>query len=592
MGNGASIFLSADLSKNLSEKSIRTFQEFENECIARNLNAEQIYELLVNKYEELLDFDSHKRVEPKPVDRPDTVSTKAVPQKAKRPPSRVSWGSANVQTKKKLEKRSEIIAHYSKLSQKAKSAKLPDADSSRSLSTFRGSMDGTELKAINKDAFCLTRVNSLETLGDDDQTFCLTGADTITCELSSTTTDVNDGGALIPSEEFECKLCRKSFNSKSRLDRHLRFSEIHRQTLISLKERFFDDANGLDSLAKKAIEHFQESFKASYSYLDGDLNLNRLRWKKAIGKVVSRFIARKYETFVSQLHHSQLHPPLIDDKIILLHTDHKFFWRSKSRFLFHFYFHEMYDCIEVIPQLLPSMSLQSNPSTDINNSNSNEISTTFKVDSTKISPRFYINRRVIHKILLQQKEYSMNCEDENDVSMESVTTTNNSDPSASITSQPSLTYINPEAITIPPPTITDLEICKFLLSKLKIDNQLLESQVMIEKAIYFDSNHMMKNEQQPMAINTVIPYGLKAVNIEGLKLYDSWEIQMKLQEIQSSHEELNHAVNKADHFSRSIKLFSPSNIIQRLSPYLSPKKRFNPNKFNLVVTPTGAVKAK
>ncbi len=559
MGNGASLFLSADLSKNLSEKGIRTFQEFENECIARNLNAEQIYELLVNKYEELLDFDSQKRVEtvkehqtitcvccdkPKPVE--ETVSTKTVPQKAKRPPPRV-WGALSVHTKKKVERRSEIYAHYSKFSLKAKPAKVRDANSSRSLSTN------------DKDAGSLTRVDSLETLGDDDQTFGLTSVDTMNRELSSTTIDVNNGSTLTPSEAFECKLCSKSFNSKARLDRHIRFSEIHRQTLRALKVKFFDDANELNSLAKKAIDHFQESFKVSYSYLNddnnSDLNINRLRWKKAIGKVVSRFIARKYETFVSQLHHSQLHPPLIDDKIILLHTDHKFFWRSKSRFLFHFYLHEIYDCIEIIPQFLPSMSLQTNFS-----SNDDDVDI---VDLTKISPRFYINRHVIQNILLQQKDQLINYEVGKVTSMDIVST----DPPESITSQPSLSSINPETTTNPPETttvplpmiITDLEICKFLLSKMKIDDQLLESLGKVEKAISFDSNHMMKNEQQPMGINTVIPYGLKAVDIEGLKLYDHWEIQMKLQEIQSSYEELNHAVNEADHFSRSIKLFSSSN---------------------------------
>ncbi len=560
MGNGASLFLSTDLSKNLSEKGIRTFQEFENECIARNLNAEQIYELLVNKYEELLDFDSQKKVEtvkehqtitcvccdkPKPVE--DTVnSTKTVPQKAKRPQPRV-WGALNPQIKKKVDRRSQIYAHYSKFSLKAKPAKVRDANSSRSLSTN------------NKDESSLTRVDSLETLGDDDQTFGLTSVDTMNRELSSTTIDGNDGAALIPSEAFECKLCCKSFNSKVRLDRHIRFSEIHRQTLRALKVKFFDDANELNSLAKKAIDHFQESFKVSYSYLNNDdnnsdLNINRIRWKKAIGKVVSRFIARKYATFVSQLHPSQLHPQLIDDKIILIHTDHKFFWRSKSRFLFHFYLHEIYDCIEIIPQFLPSVSLQSNFS-----SNDDDVDI---VDLTKISPRFYINRHVIQNILLQQKDHLINYDDGKVASMDIGPT----DPPESITSQPSLSSINPETTTYPPETttiapliITDLEICKFLLSKMKIDDQLFESLGKIEKAISFDSNHMVKNEQQPMGINTVIPYGLKAVDIEGLKLYDHWEIQMKLQEIQSSYEELNHAVNEADHFSRSIKLFSPSN---------------------------------
>jgi hypothetical protein len=581
MGNGSSIFLSAELSKNLSEKSIRTFQDFENECIARNLNGEQIYDLLVSKYEELLDFNSHV---PDPTQKPaeekdeGESSMRKFRKVVRKAANQASWG-ASLSAKNKHAKRSEIYARYSKLNRRKTLQAIPLSGTGKAESTrflpLKDTVDETNRNESLNEGIQLERTNSIDSLdAADEETVCI-GFNEIQAQA---------GGA---PEDFECKLCQKHFNSRARLDRHLKYSEVHRYTLIALKEKFFEDADGLENLAKKAINHFQDSAAATHSYLDGQLNIQRLRWKKAIGKVVSRFIARKYENIVNQLQSSfnGMNTSTTQKKVSLIHTDCKFFWRIKSRFIFHFYYHESFDCIEIIPQLLPTILLNSEKNSNNNDdgnqsiySRGEQIPTTDVLQIQKAfltdaedrhhfetipdSPRFYIDCRTIQRILLQHEiRIPEESGDEN-------VNNNNSSVSAGVISSKYLIGSTKSTYTS---SVTDLEMCKFLMSKFKVDYNLIEDGITVEKAVYFEDQHVLKNNEI-IPINTVIPTGLKPVNLETVKLYEQWEIKTKLNEITQSHQLLNEAVNKAEEKAKGILLLSP-NFIHRLSPLLSPTKK-------------------
>jgi stress-induced morphogen len=622
MGNGASIFLNADLQNSLSQKSIQTFQDFENECIAQKLNAEQIYDLLVSKYEELLNFDSHKKVEQsitpsfdekKDVDQQEIRRNSCPKPKMNAP----SWGTT-VSAKKKHETRAKINAYYSQLHKK-KSSTFPneasstlsstssDASSPEKVSPGKISIEMEDTSRQSSDeTVCLCRMDSLDSLAfNDDSSTVYIGEMGEDLDTSASLDHFEQSVKTEPDrchEHYECKLCNKQFNGRWRLQKHLRYSEVHKQTLHALKEKFFDEADGLNKLTKRAIQHFQESLSISNSYFEGNVNKNRLRWKKAIGKVVSSFISRKYESIVDQLQLQGPHNPfsfnrpLDDNKISLIHISSKFFWRNKSRFLFHFYFHEVYNYIEIVPQLLPSSTVTIDDSNDTNNAEDvySSIQKEFllnpnqrkKLENITPSPRFFVNCRVINKIIAQQtasrpvEETTILTEDQQQSSASSDGTNNNSNNSNKSAKKEGDTTstVNPYEIPILVSSVqsTQLEMCKFLLSKLKLDYSLIDNNMVIEKAIYFESQHSMKNNQN-IEINTMIPHGLKPVilpSFDGKKppLYEQWEIKNKLNEIVSSHQELNNAVNKAEEISKSILLISPR-FLHCLSPLLSPTKR-------------------
>jgi hypothetical protein len=581
MGNGSSIFLSAELSKKLSEKSVRTFQDFENECIARNLNGEEIYDLLVSKYDELLDFTHHlpqaNEVDVHEEEKPSTAMRKV--QKAAKQVPKSSWGASRSAKSKHL-KKSEIYAKYSKIPPR-KSLHPPSsaASESESSKTLQETVDSSERCTHCENAIYLERTDSMESIDADDESVGIGFDGTIT---------VDNGNK---DWEFECKLCQKHFATRARLDVHLKFSEVHRFTLVSLKEKFFSDANGLDSLAKKAINYFQESAQATHSFMDGTMNLQKMRWKKAIGKVVSQFIARKYESMVNQLQNSSSVANLQPDgagKVSLIHSDCKFFWRIKSRFMFHFYYHESHDCIEIIPQLLPSMLLtteekqekdrishsaqaSNNGFTMITSGLDHELQPTTDVykiqkeflnnpthretfEKIPVSPRFYVSCFMIQMILGNDYHTGKTFSEMNEKN-------NAQNTNQGIKKNPMFTHSN----------VSDLEMCKFLISKLKIDYHSIANGVAIEKAVYFEDQHVLKNSQ-PIPINTMMPVGLTPVDMETTKLYEQWEIKTKLREITLSHQQLNEAVSKAEEVSKKVLLLSPR-FLNILSPLLSPTKR-------------------
>jgi hypothetical protein len=622
MGNGASIFLNADLQNSLSQKSIQTFQDFENECIAQKLNAEQIYDLLVSKYEELLNFDSHKKTEPAPstpsVDEKKDINQQPVRKNSIPKPKMnlPSWGTT-VSAKKKHETRAKINSYYSQLHKKKsstfpnESASCSESSSPENASTGKVLIETDKLsmednsRQSSDETVCFSRMDSMDSLTFNDSLDCSTvyigemGED-IDASPSLDHFEISVKTEPDRCEHFECKLCNKQFTGRWRLQKHLRYSEVHKQTLHALKEKFFDEAEGLNKLTKRAIQHFQESLSISHSYFEGNVNMNRLRWKKAIGKVVSSFISRKYESMVDQLQDSHnpfsFSRPLDDNKITLIHIDSKFFWRNKSRFLFHFYFHEVYNCIEIIPQLLPfsTVTIDGNGS-EKENENENDVyliqkefllnpNQRKKMESISPSPRFFVNFRVINKIIAQQtasrpvEETPIITEDQQSSQNGNNSNNNNSNSNNKSKTEGGDSGTNPFEIPILVSSVqsTELEICKFLLSKLKLDYSLIANNMLTEKAIYFESQHVMKNNQI-IEINTMIPHGLKPVILppfDGKKppLYEQWEVKNKLHEIVSSHQELNSAVNKAEEISKSILLVSPR-FLHCLSPLLSPTKR-------------------
>ncbi|RYG95871.1 hypothetical protein EON65_55290, partial [archaeon] len=75
------------------------------------------------------------------------------------------------------------------------------------------------------------------------------------------------------------------------------------------------------------------------------------RWKKAVKKVISQNMVQKVCMAIQDMEEvipepSLFHPPT------LLCEDAKFFWRLKTRFSLRFFYHEVFNVIEVVPQIL------------------------------------------------------------------------------------------------------------------------------------------------------------------------------------------------------------------------------------------------
>lgn len=158
-------------------------------------------------------------------------------------------------------------------------------------------------------------------------------------------------------EHFECRLCRKIFNSQSMLDTHVQHSQIHRQAVLEQRRRYaaaFAETERLQKLLRFTVQRFQETLQAQRAYREGSISLSRLlRWQRAIGRVIASFATKKFHAIISDLDEQRrrAEAPQVAPAV-WLHTTTRFFWRVKARFGVTAYFHPTQRCLEIVAQLL------------------------------------------------------------------------------------------------------------------------------------------------------------------------------------------------------------------------------------------------
>eukprot|EP01034_Spumella_vulgaris_P023114 gene23115-29307_t len=186
---------------------------------------------------------------------------------------------------------------------------------------------------------------------------------------------------------FECKLCKKIFDTKNMLDTHVGYSQMHAKALAERDLKFraaYLGAEHLAKLAKTSVLVMKDKLSLRQEYEDGFMSLNKYRWKHAVSKVIDRYLKSHYEEVVHNLNFT----PFASSEVKLLYSGTKFFWRIKATFNVHIYLHVNSDCVEVIPQLLPSNSTGPGDGQTVRD----------VLERSRVSKRIYLN----HKLLKEQ----------------------------------------------------------------------------------------------------------------------------------------------------------------------------------------------
>ncbi len=148
---------------------------------------------------------------------------------------------------------------------------------------------------------------------------------------------------------FECTLCKTKFESLLLLHTHNQFSEHHAENMKKLEaEKLNKERQKIYStdVDLSTIDKLQKGFRKR-AKLYKKLNLNQLRWFKAVHKV----IALRYKKFYQQRMNLMV---FIPKTVQLLHAGHKLFYRHSGSVTvdIRMYFHTLCHCIEIVPNLL------------------------------------------------------------------------------------------------------------------------------------------------------------------------------------------------------------------------------------------------
>lgn len=453
MGANSSVFLHPELPAD--DETVNAFQEFENECISRNLKATEIYDLLNEKYDHLLGREMEKRLlemqeeiltpststaSLPPIVETAEVATQtvrtqrkskksvfsgsssrskmsesnlsrattaavrertALPQiKSASPMKQLAAPKEDIKNRKpSLPKQQKVVGRtFGSLSRprlpslQSKSCDVDDASVHDNI--FPSDiMEGCHERSSSSDSVTVADCyNGLQSLSLDDlDRFTEDGEDP---DLRCASCEVHpDGSPLcaIPPEEstlnadhqrrgsvvedlltnmshFECRLCKKKFGSSELLETHIAFSQTHKETVQRVRAKYaraFRDADKVGTLLRKATERFQKVLQTKKHFVDGKISAEKMRWQRAIGKVISQFTAKQIEKIMQELQEEEDYEKAAvaaaDEQTapqagVLMFTSSRFFWRTKSRFNVYVMYHKHCHALEVISVLMPDRS--------------------------------------------------------------------------------------------------------------------------------------------------------------------------------------------------------------------------------------------
>jgi hypothetical protein len=501
MGAGASS-LGTDQQDKIAALSIqakRKFKLYEEEISMLNLSVEETEQLLSEKYKELQFAERKPKSivrsgkQQKPLSNTTSESELSLPN--------VQAGKKDHQhptsTKARISKRGSLPRISTS------NAPLRDLLEKKTSSKFTLSSEGS-LPSVKKE---LSRDRKeLSILDCDAQSIDLAEVDVNNDAL----TEVTPSLRISPKKEFVCKLCKKQFRSQAMLSTHLSYSQLHRQALLDLHQKYkavYDDVDRLDRMAKEVIDHLHHLLekhkeKARLSATGMEL---RVRWQQAIQKVISQCTSHRFSRLLSQLKPPNSDPTLVPEPS-LLGREYKFFWRQRLHIVCYLYSHPLFNCIEVAVQILPD-NMQSAPT------------------EPRIIQRLYLDSTVLKSAVQSEHGHRhINTNELQRLLVEHI--------------------ISRIDLHLPATGSNDLKL--------------------LEKAFYFDDN------LYPVNISPILvgpPYGLHPASVSSehtLHWHGSVEIEQKLQQLMQAQQELHDAVTQAEKLSKMVDIPEDSNIVEEV----------------------------
>jgi hypothetical protein len=412
-----------------------------------------------------------------------------------------------------------------------------------------------------------------------------TSTTTTTTTTCSLTGELKHKLSMIPeqSELYECQLCQKKFGSHDLLETHLTFSQLHKQAVFKMRykyEQAYQEADQLGILLKKTIDSFQLALINKKSYYEGKLTCSQLRWKQAIGKIISKFATEKIENIMEEMYGSKknhqrylnMWKPKVLPQIISIYSCSKFFWRAKCRFQLFIFYHESANCLEIVPFLLPSKP----PSIEDAMKSSNTHNT------VKMAPRIYLDVSVLedyhvnHRCRLHHEDDVQSTNQQyNHLNTSNTTTTNcfvtSSGPLTTVIPSTSSSascdfhhqlhhqYLtrHPDEYSFHPPRSS---FVKDLLYYLKIDHEKILSQsIAPEHALSFDDSiyDHLAVISPPLKVKHFTPAVVQI--LQEIPIVSHNDIQQKLEEVKQHQQALSYAVSRAESIAANVRILHRTN---------------------------------
>lgn len=556
----------------LSEASVHLFKRFEEDLCGQNVSSEEAQALMLAKYNELLLQDkSIVGIALPSVDKPLPSYQQPKRQNARRndrlfqlpeiKPKKRTIRRPEPKSEKAarfIEERSRLHETYSSKSVKRRLTGTSSSSSSsdKLLLPHIPSADSTDHEdccqqplplslsamSLSNDSMDITDMDMAEVETDDESASVCS---TMTEQSEEVAEEVQGVQGLrkvlsmIPEAEsrwggdlrsFACKLCKKHFPSQALLDTHLSYSQLHRQNLLDLRSRYshaYAAADRMDSMLKKTVDQFYSLLSLQRLRKQQMKVSTKSRWQAAAAMVMKQCSARRYAVLLEEMNEQQVeqtthsssschHPP----PLLLSEEESKFFWRSKARFALRYYLHEHFNCVEVVPQLLPNR-LDADGYQEL------------RCQPTK---RIYLDSR----ILLEAAAL---------------------DPAAAPAPAPipctpeeveGAVEEEDEAVGLKNRAIARM-VCAHITSRLLMDHG--------SSSLYFD-------EMRYPTCSPVLPKppSVHPVVLESERLYHRWEVCEKLDELSALQVALREAVAKAEHIAARIHALQPKTNVRTLPP--------------------------
>jgi hypothetical protein len=307
---------------------------------------------------------------------------------------------------------------------------------------------------------------------------------------------------------------------------------------------------------RKATERFQRVLHAKKQFLEGKISLAKMRWHRAVSKVMSQFAAKQIEKIMQELQEEEEYEKAAvaaaDDAAapqpgVLMFTSNRFFWRTKSRFNIYVLYHKHCHTLEVISVLLPEKQEE---------------------HVAKLAPRLFLSMGTL------EDQFDL-WHDPNSTFLTEASTL----PATSlVTAAAAGGVISAEDISI----TRAMRIVRDVVQSLKQDFVSVQQGIKTsEEALYFDDN-MSVMRQLPSPLLAAQPEKLILTNAEPyLHLYaDDAMVQAKMNELSQAQKLLSEAVNTAEKMSKRVNnRNSPRHRPLLLSPIAMAKAMFSPKRF-------------
>ncbi len=560
--------LMPDMAKKLSDVSLKKFHDLENDCVLNNMTPVDMYLFLTSKYEQLLIEEKNETMrlvkeqakqklemineQMQNESMKVTAANKTKVKKIKKISRRRSWGVSSSDLKVGSTHSTEVKGPEMKNSHSVrsvgKSKKVIKKPQPKSLfSASHDPNDEADKRAV--ELGCLPA----------HETQHMSTADLPLCAPNGTANNLTGMSDLA----FECKLCKKIFDTKNMLETHYAYSQMHAKNIQERDAKFvlaYKNAERLAKLARDTVSCFKDKVAAGKAMkrckADGFMSLNQYRWRHAVSKTIDRFLATHYEQVLETLSFT----PFDSKDVKLLYSGTKLFWRVKSTFSIHIYLHVVSDTVEIIPQLLPNLEVV----TDEKGERSRHETVQSVIERSKVSKRIYLCHRMLKDMLFGLPK--------------SLVDAGTSEATVHATPAPVFDplaappeYVSDdedeEAAAKMAPIITesvDDALGLFVLNRIRVDYQgAQDGSVELRNALFFDAA-----SKADTPVLDYVPRNMAPVPVETAKIYQQWEVKLKMQQVADSQKSLSDAVNTAMVSSNTVirrtelQVASPSRVHQ------------------------------